>query len=94
MARPKGKGHRVALTLNQETNDVFDRFSELTGTPKATLIRDYLEEILPIVKDTIDALEMVKSKELTFSQAQSMFLNAVADYNDTVSHAIREISKP
>lgn len=94
MARPKGKGHRVALTLNQETNEVFDRFASLSGVPKATLIRDYIEHILPTVKMSVDTLEKLKNAEMTPVQAQGTFLNFLADYNDTFSNAIREIAKP
>ncbi len=94
MARPKGKGHRVALTLNQETNEVFDKFSELSGIPKATLIRDFIEHILPTVKKSVATLEKLKKSEVTARQVQSEFLNFLADYNEDFSQAIREIAKP
>lgn len=87
MARPKGKGHRVALTLNQETNDVFDKFAELSGTPKAALIRHYLEQILPILKETVSVMEQVKSKQMTPEQMQLQFINLFAN-------TLTEFSKP
>lgn len=94
MARPKGKGHRVALTLDKQTNELFDRFSELSGVPKATLLRDYIEQIVPFVQETVTALEKLKSGAMTMSDAQHLFLNAVADVNEETAKAIREISKP
>lgn len=98
MARPKGKGHRVALTLNQETNDVFDKFSELSGVPKATLIRDFIEHILPTVKMSVETLEKLKKSEMTPVQVQGEFLNFLADYNadynEAFSDTLREIAKP
>lgn len=60
MARPKGKGHRVAITLSPKTNELFDRYAKLSGSPKATLINEYIELVVPVLKDILEVMQSPK----------------------------------
>ena len=48
---------RVALTMPDDLNAIFDRLSELQGIPKTKLIVELLDIYKPILNETIKALE-------------------------------------
>lgn len=52
---------RIALTVPDNINSTLDRLSDLTGTPKTKLILEMLDEYMPILERTIDALEQIKA---------------------------------
>lgn len=51
---------RINLTLDDDMNKLFDELAELTGKPKATFIRDILEEMAPVLKDMRNGLAHAK----------------------------------
>ncbi len=48
---------RIALTVPDELNDVLDRVSDLSGTPKTKLIIEMLEQYAPVLEQVLEALE-------------------------------------
>jgi predicted DNA-binding protein len=52
---------RIALTVPEEMGVVLDRLSVLTGFPKSKLIIEMLEEYLPILERTLNALESIQA---------------------------------
>lgn len=50
---------RVALTMPDDLNALFDRISELNGTPKTKLIVDLLQAYQPVLTEMLDTLEKI-----------------------------------
>ena len=48
---------RVALTLPDDLNAVFERIAELQGVPKTKVILELLAAYQPILEETLKALE-------------------------------------
>lgn len=58
MAKPDRRtGTRVNLTLTDDVIQVLDRMSAVTGSGRATLIREFLADSLPIFSQLADAME-------------------------------------
>lgn len=71
---------RIALTVPDELNDVLDRVSDLSGTPKTKLIIEMLEQYAPVLEQVLEALEKIKSDkenapEIAKKFAQDMLLD-------------------
>ena len=54
---------RIALTVDNDLNDLLQELSVLMKTPKSTLITDILVDITPMLKDLKEALELVEQKK-------------------------------
>ena len=50
---------RIALTVPDDVDNVLERLSVLTKAPKTKLIMEMLQEYLPILERTADALEQI-----------------------------------
>ena len=48
---------RVALTMPDDLNALFDRISELNGIPKTKLIVELLQAYEPVLTEMLDTLE-------------------------------------
>jgi predicted DNA-binding protein len=57
MATPDRTGTRVNLTLSDEVIRVLDRIGKVTGTGRATMIREILDEAAPQLGEMARALE-------------------------------------
>jgi F0F1-type ATP synthase membrane subunit b/b' len=64
MAERDRSGIRVNLTLPEELVRVLDRMGKVTGTGRATIIRELLTEAAPGFAEMARALEMAKKKNL------------------------------
>lgn len=72
---------RVALTLPDDLNAVFERIAELQGVPKTKVILELLTAYQPILEETLKALEKIandkeNSKAIAKEFAQTMLLDA------------------
>lgn len=56
-------GSRVNLTLPAEVVAVLDRLGKLTDTPRATIIREWLEAAAPQMSEMAEALALAKSQQ-------------------------------
>jgi hypothetical protein len=54
---------RIALTVENDLNDLLQDLSVLMKTPKSTLITDILVDITPMLKDLKEALELAEQKK-------------------------------
>lgn len=94
--RPKGvsgkAGKKIGITIPHDLDKDFDELAELSGTKKATLITDFLVNIQPHLQTTIKYTKAIKAHEMNLEDARKYFFGMLADYNDMVSDAIREIS--
>jgi hypothetical protein len=50
------------ITPSVEVWALIERLHELTGTPKASIVCEFLDEIAPVFQTTIQALELVKEQ--------------------------------
>lgn len=50
---------RVALTMPDDLNALFDRISQLNGTPKTKLIVELLQAYEPVLTEMLDTLEKI-----------------------------------
>ena len=50
---------RVALTMPDDLNALFDRISELNGMPKTKLIVELLQAYEPVLTEMLDTLEKI-----------------------------------
>lgn len=75
--RPKGpKRRRAHVTLNDETWAKLDAVSERLGQPVATLIAQLVEQALPALDITVQALELAQSAP---REAQRLLTNYGAE---------------
>jgi hypothetical protein len=76
MPRPKGpERRRVQVTLSAETWALVEEVSELTGQPKAQLLAEIFDEALPAIRNTMEALRIVKQQP---REAQRLMQNFAA----------------
>lgn len=68
---------RIALTVPDEINDTLERMSNLTGVPKSKLIIEMLEEYLPVLDRTIDALEEIQANKANASNIAKQFVSDI-----------------
>lgn len=54
---------RIALTVENDLNDLLQDLSVLMKIPKSTLITDILVDITPMLKDLKEALELAEQKK-------------------------------
>ena len=56
---------RVALTLPDDLNAVFERIAELQGVPKTKVILELLAAYQPILEEALKALEKLRKTRKT-----------------------------
>ena len=54
---------RIALTVDNDLNDLLQDLSVLMKRPKSTIITDILVDITPMLKDLKEALELAEQKK-------------------------------
>lgn len=72
---------RVALTMPDDMNAVFDRIAELQGVPKTKIILELLTAYQPILEETLKALEKIEkdkdnAKQIAKEFGQTLLLDA------------------
>lgn len=88
------KKPRIPLTVPPEINDLLDRLSDLTGTPKTKIIIEMLELYSPVISTVIQGLEQVKAdkengKQIVKKFAQDMLM----DSNIALGELAKEVSQ-
>lgn len=66
---------RIAITVPDDVNAILDRLSDLTETPKSKLIVEMLQEYLPVLERTLDALEQIKADKANAPEIAKQFAN-------------------
>ena len=56
------KRKRLQVTLSDEVWELVNEVHALTGTPKAAVISEILDEVAPVFQNTIHALRIVKEQ--------------------------------
>lgn len=86
---------RVALTMPDDLNALFDRISELNGTPKTKLIVELLQAYEPVLTEMLDTLEKIhadkeNAQKIVKEFGQNLVMEASSILGD-VSKEVRDL---
>lgn len=56
------RNERVAVTLSPEAKPLLQELSTLTGRPKAALVSELLDQTLPALRVTLEALRLIRKQ--------------------------------
>lgn len=83
---------RVALTLPDDLNAVFERISTLQGVPKTKVILELLTAYQPVLEQTLDALEKIEQdKENAQKIAEEFGQNLLLDASVMLGNVSKEV---
>ena len=83
---------RIALSVSPEMDTVLDRISELTEQPKTKLIVEMLEQYMPVLEQTLEALEQIKAnKENALNIAKNFAHEMLLDGNQKLGQIAAEV---
>lgn len=83
---------RIALSVPPDMEDVLDKLSTLTGQPKTKIIIEMLEQYLPVLEQTVEALEQIKNnKENALSIVQKFAGDLLLDGNQMLGQIATEV---
>jgi predicted DNA-binding protein len=82
---------RINLSVSKEMNDLLSELAELTGRPKATIVRHFLHDIQPAMEMTRDGLKALKSNESVAPTLASM-LSVVDGKIDEINQLRLEVN--
>ena len=86
---------RVALTMPDDLNALFDRISDLNGTPKTKLIVELLQAYEPVLTEMLDTLEKIhadkeNAQKIVKQFGQNLVMEASSILGD-VSKEVRDL---
>ena len=85
---------RIALTVPGNIDLILERLSILTNTPKTKLILEMLEEYMPVLERTLDALEQIQAdKENASSIAKQFATELLLEGNEKLGLVASEAKK-
>ena len=83
---------RIALTVPDDVDAVLEKLSNLTGAPKTRLIMEMLQEYLPILERTADALEQIATdKENAVDIAKKFASELLLEGNEKLGFLASEV---
>ena len=83
---------RVALTLPDDLNALFDRISELNGTPKTKLIVELLQAYEPVLTEMLDTLEKIHADKENAQKIVKQFgQNLVMEASSILGDVSKEV---
>ena len=83
---------RIALSVSPEMDEVLERLALLTNQPKTKLILEMLEEYVPVLEQTINALEQIQeNKENAASIAKQFASEILLDGNQKLGQIAAEV---
>jgi len=74
--------NRVNLTLSDDVFETLTELSELSGTPRATIIHELIEEVIPQLKVSIDLIKKLRANEMQMADAKKVFIDMLVDAGD------------
>lgn len=86
---------RVALTVPDDLNALFDRISDLNGIPKTKLMIELLEAYKPVLEEMLDTLEKIhadkeNAQKIVKQFGQNLVMEASSILGD-VSKEVRDL---
>ena len=83
---------RIALTVSDDMYFVLDKLSDLTEQPKTKIIMDMLEQYIPVLQQTVEALEQIRdNKEDALSIVQKFASDLLLDGNEKLGQVATEV---
>ncbi len=83
---------RVALTMPDDLNALFDRISELNGTPKTKLIVELLQAYEPVLTEMLDTLEKIHADKENAQKIVKQFgQNLVIEASSILGDVSKEV---
>ncbi|EHU1352406.1 hypothetical protein A1013_RS18145 [Acinetobacter baumannii] len=83
---------RVALTMPDDLNALFDRISELNGTPKTKLIVELLQAYEPVLTEMLDTLEKIHADKENAQKIVKQFgQNLVMEASSILDDVSKEV---
>ena len=83
---------RVALTMPDDLNALFDRISELNGMPKTKLIVELLQAYEPVLIEMLDTLEKIHAdKENAQKIVKEFGQNLVMEASSILGDVSKEV---
>ena len=83
---------RVALTMPDDLNVLFDRISELNGTPKTKLIVELLQAYEPVLTEMLDTLEKIHADKENAQKIVKQFgQNLVMEASSILGDVSKEV---
>lgn len=83
---------RVALTVPDDLNALFDRISDLNGTPKTKLMIELLEAYKPVLTEMLDTLEKIHAdKENAQNIVKQFGQNLVMEASSILGDVSKEV---
>lgn len=83
---------RIALSVPPEMEEVLDKISDLTGQPKTKIILEMMELYVPVLEQTIEALEQIRdNKENALSIVQKFAGDLLLDGNQKLGQIATEV---
>lgn len=83
---------RIALSVPPEMEEVLDKISDLTGQPKTKIILEMMEQYVPVLAQTIEALEQIRdNKENALSIVQKFAGDLLLDGNQKLGQIATEV---
>ena len=83
---------RVALTMPDDLNALFDRISDLNGTPKTKLIVELLQAYEPVLTEMLDTLEKIHADKENAQKILKQFgQNLVMEASSILGDVSKEV---
>lgn len=83
---------RIALSVPPDMDDVLDKLSDLTGQPKTKIILEMMEQYVPVLEQTVEALEQIRdNKENALSIVQKFAGDLLIDGNQKLGQIATEV---
>ena len=83
---------RVALTMPDDLNALFDRISDLNGTPKTKLIIELLQAYEPVLTEMLDTLEKIHADKENAQKIVKQFgQNLVMEASSILGDVSKEV---
>ncbi len=83
------KKRRIQLCLDPDLDVVFAKLSALTGRPQSALVTELLRDTLPVLQQTVDALELAKSGKLNVDGLLGMVQQSISDARGIESELLK-----
>lgn len=83
---------RIALSVPPDMEEVLDKISDLTGQPKTKIILEMLEQYVPVLEQTLKALEQIRdNKEDALNIVQKFAGDLLIDGNQKLGQIATEV---
>ncbi len=85
---------RIALSVSEEQDIILERMSVLTNQPKTKLIMEIIDEFLPVLEKTVDALQQIQENKEKGPQIAKQFASEILmDSNEKLGLIATEAKK-